>query len=160
MAQPIIFDDGGSTRIKYFDNGVGDMATLLNVNDAANPPQSTHTVNGNYTNAKLIWLGQDGVATPEMDVDLNPGDTLNIASLNDQSVTVTIGPAGECVITILGSGTVSPLVEAKQFKKQRRYVVANAGPIKTVDAKIGGVAQPTFNAIANHSVYTTLVLNQ
>ena len=35
MAEPVIFDDGGSTRIKRVlpGNGVGEMDSLLNVDD-------------------------------------------------------------------------------------------------------------------------------
>ena len=154
-----MIDDGGSTRLRLLiPGGWGDMKGLLDVDDTASPPQSTHAVPGPYVHAKLVWLDETALPFPVVDTALNPGDNFTIVSGNGQSVKLTIDPTSQCIVTVSGSPNVSPMVEAKQFNHKRHYMVSNAGPIKTVDGIVGGVPIATFNAKAAGSVYTMLLL--
>ena len=65
MAEAIIFDDGGSTRIKRVMSGtaVGAMDSLLDVDDlGAGKKGSGHTINDTYTT--LLILIQDKFGKP------------------------------------------------------------------------------------------------
>jgi hypothetical protein len=158
MASPVIFDDGGSTRIKrLIPNGPGAMNALLDVDMTLNPAQSTETVAGPFTKIRVVSIDHTGFAATPVDSALRSGDSFSIASENGQNVTGDIDGAGQCVITVLGSANNPPLMEAKQFKKRRRYIVANAGPIATIDAVLNGV--PVHFAAAAGTIYSTLVIS-
>jgi hypothetical protein len=160
-AGAVMIDDGGSARLRLLiAGGWGDMKGLLDVDDKASPPQSTHPVPGPYVHATLVWLDETAAAFPVVDTALNPGDNFTIVSGNGQSVKLTIDPTSQCIVTVSGSPNVSPMVEAKQFNHKRHYMVSNAGPIKTVDGIVGGKNIKQFDAKAVGSVYTMLLLRK
>jgi hypothetical protein len=156
MADPMIIDDGGSTRLKRIvQNGVGAMNGLLDVDDTANPPQSSETLNGPFSNVTVVTIDGNIVATTPVNNPISPNDTFTISSLNGQSVVVTITAGSGCVISVRGSQNNAPLVEAKQLKKKRRYVVINAGPIQSITVVLSGTST---NISTAGNLYSTLVL--
>ena len=156
MPSPVIFDDGGSTRIQHLvDQGVGAMDGLLNVNTNVNPPQSSHTVDGPFTRLSVVTIDTiKGPSTP-FDSEICPNDTFTICSDNGQTVEGSINDDQECKIVLEGSQNNPPLVESIQFKKKRRYVVVNAGPIQSITVTVNGAN----TQIATASLYTMLVLS-
>ena len=158
MANPVIFDDGGSTRIKrVVPNGPGAMNSLLDVDFSVNPAQANDKVDGPFTLIRLVSIDQTGTAATAVDSALVTGDNFTIISDNGQRVTGTIDALGHCTITVVGSANNPPLMEAKQFKKRRRYIVANAGPIQSIDGVANGA--PFHFAAAAGSIYSTLVIS-
>ncbi len=158
MASPIIIDDGGSTRIKrLLTSGFGAMDSLLDVDESLNPPKSDTTVNGPFRQLKIAYIDKDGDPHKSVDSPLLPGDSFTVTSNNSQTVTVDIDANADGIIRLIGVGGNVPLVEAKQFKKKRRYVVANAGPILVVDGVAGGVAF-RMDAVTLKSIYTSVVI--
>jgi len=153
---PVIFDDGGSTRIKRLvPNGFGAMNGLLDVDENQNPPQSSETVAGPFTNIKVVTIDANGNSAPQLNSPINPNDTFTITSSNGQTTVGTLDNTSRCVIQVQGVANNAPLVEAKQFQKKRRYVVANAGPIQQITGNING-GNVAINTAGN--LYTTLIL--
>ena len=154
MADPIIFDCGGSTRIKRITGAgaVGAMNGLLDVDDAANPPQSQETVNDTFTSIVIASLDRRGASTQVTISPLPVPTTFEIDSDGDQTVLGEVD-AASCTITIQGN-KIAPLVEAQEFHKKRRYVVVNAGAIQKITVN----GRPQFNTNAN-ILYATLILS-
>ena len=161
MADPIIFDCGGSTRIKRATaaGSVGAMNGLLDVNDAANPPQSQEIINDTFTAIAIASIDRTGASAQ---VNINPlpvPTTFLIESEGDQNVQGDVA-AATCTITVFGASVagstkkIVPLVEAKQFHKKRRYIVANAGAIQRIT--VNGTVQFTTSASI---IYATLILS-
>jgi hypothetical protein len=157
MADAVIVDDGGSTRIKrLMSNGIGEMDSLLDVDDLTTPTGSrgsTHDINKAFNDAVIGCQDDTGAVTG---VPISTFNTIEIASQLDQSVFIT-KTTTKLSITVF-SNVSDPIVEAKQHKKKRRYVVANSGPILTVKVngtKIYDVADsPTGRPV----IYTSLVI--
>ena len=154
MADPIIFDCGGSTRIKRITGagGVGAMNGLLDVDDAANPPQSQEIVKDAFTSIVISSLDRRGAGNPVVISPLANPTTFLIESDGGQSVQGDV-TAAACTITVFGN-PIPPMVEAKEFHKKRRYDVVNAGAIQRIT--VNGAVQ--FNTNAN-IVYVTLILS-
>jgi hypothetical protein len=141
MADPIVCDCGGSTRLKRIDGGVGNMPGLLNVN-VLNPcvagldteeqqvlqrllsqyPNATGSQEkipaGNQRFQNMTILFQDANGTPfTIPVHL-PTSCFLIESGSGQKVRGDfIQASGNLVITIFSTVPgVDPLVEAKQFR--------------------------------------------
>jgi hypothetical protein len=155
MPDPIVFDCGGSTRIKRLTSAagvVGAMDKLVNVDDTLTPPQSQETVNDTFTSIMIVSLDRFGNAV-QAPVNPIPVPTrFLIESDGGQSVQGDV-TATSCTITVFGTAN-APLVETKQFRRKRRYVVTNAGAIKKIT--VNGVVQ--FNTNAN-IIYVTLILS-
>jgi hypothetical protein len=136
MADAVIIDDGGSTRIKRQlpGNGIGQMDSLLDVNDLAGGARgSTHDVVDSFTNVLIVC--QDKTGKPfSLSMALAAGIIVEVSSALNQRVTA-VSDGARLTLTIL-SNVSDPIVEAKQHKKKRRYVVSNSGPIETVS--VGG----------------------
>src|SRR5215510_14202919 len=157
MADAVIFDDGGSTRIKrLMSNGIGEMDSLLDVDDLTSPPNSrgsSDDINKQYDNAVIGCQDDTGTVA---NVAINSFSTIEISSQLDQNVLIK-KTSTKLTITVF-SKVSDPIVEAKQHKKKRRYVVANSGPIQTV--KVDGVKvydvgnSPTGRPV----IYTSLVI--
>jgi hypothetical protein len=158
MASPVIFDDGGSTRIKLMDEhgGVGSMDRLLNVNVNRTCPASRERVRGPYTHIKIVSLEADGSPSTLLESGLIPGDAIAILSFNGQSVIGTIDDLGRCVILVQGKPENIPLVEAKQVGNKRRYVVSNAGSIRQIEGRANG-EHISFDT--RDSIYTTVIMS-
>jgi hypothetical protein len=159
MADPIVFDCGGSTRIKKIElTGVGDMADLLDVRDLTGPGAvvlpgtgwlpdgatgSQETIKpGAIAFAGMIIMFQDAAGIPfTIPVAALPNGFL-IASNLDQNVRgdfVPVSGGNPNLILTVFSPTDDPIVAAKQQRidhpprrRRRRYVIDNAGPIKTI----------------------------
>lgn len=174
MPDPIVFDCGGSTRVKKIvAGGYGDMKSFADVQDltpaTAMPGTgplpvgavgSQHSENGPYTSMAIVF--QDAAAIP-FSVPVGPlgpfPSNVVITSNANQNVRVDfIAVAGGASLVITLYSTVSdPLIEVKQErsdlppgappgaarKGKRRYIVANAGAIKTIS--LNG-APPVFDA--------------
>jgi hypothetical protein len=164
MADPIVFDCGGSTRIKrILATAFGDMPKLLDVGDLSTvlkgtgplPPGATGSQelvkpgNAPFTNVTIMFQDSQGIPFT-IPVGLpNPlPKSFVIASNLGQNVRVDFVPPN-LIITIFS--TVSdPLVAAKQLRLdgtkdgRRRYVVENAGPIKTIT--LNDTPPPVFDA--------------
>ena len=132
MAEPIIIDDGGSTRIKQLTT-IANMDRLLK--------DKGDQADGNFESAgaaacvmTIIEIRRDGTASTVATVNLAKEDQVDIFSENDQKVTVTLGKNKKISIDLATSkvGGPDPIVEARQHHNQRRYIVSNAGPILQV----------------------------
>jgi hypothetical protein len=156
MADAVIVDDGGSTRIKrLLSNGIGEMDSLLDVDDLTTPPNSrgsTHDINKQYNTAVIGCQDEQGTV---VNVAINSFSTIEISSQLDQSVFITKGTK----LTIMVFSKASdPIVEAKQHKKKRRYVVANSGPIQTVKVNGTKVYDVNNSPTGRDVIYTSLVI--
>jgi hypothetical protein len=157
MADPVIVDDGGSTRIKRLTNGVGAMNGLLDVDPNANPPQSTESVHGPFSHITVVTIDDTGAATTALDTDLVAHDTFTIFSANDQATVGTIDHTGKLTLSLQGTTHNIPMVEARQLAKKRRYEVTNAGPIQQISGTLNGAAA-SFS-IPGTNIYTAVVLS-
>jgi hypothetical protein len=158
MADAVIVDDGGSTRIKrLMSNGIGEMDSLLDVDDLTTPPNSrgsTHDLNKVYDNA-VIGCQDDTGAVTNVPIDSSFG-TIEISSQLDQSVLIKKTNT-KLTITVF-SKVADPIVEAKQHKKKRRYVVANSGPIQTVKVDGTKIYDVNNSPTGRSVIYTSLVV--
>jgi hypothetical protein len=164
MAEAIIVDDGGSTRIKRVMNGsaVGAMDSLLDVDDLGNGTRgSNHTVSDAYTN--LLIVIQDKFGKP-FTISDSSFTTVEISSGLAQEITAQKNGGSSLTLTVF-SGASDPIVESKQHRKKRRYVVSNSGPIEKIvvdGAIVFNVRQgesPVLPATATKPiVYTSVVL--
>jgi hypothetical protein len=164
MAEAIIFDDGGSTRIKRVMNGpaVGAMDSLLDVDDLGNGTRgSNHTVNDTYS--KLLIVIQDKFGKP-FTISDSSFTSVAISSGLAQEITAQKNGGSGLTLTVFSAAS-DPIVESKQHKKKRRYVVSNSGPIEKV--VVDGTVK--FNIRKNETkvlpsgatepiVYTSIVL--
>ena len=169
MANPVLIDDGGSTRIKQLTPNAN-MDTLLDPGHAA------------FANGQFVFPGPPPVArciltlvhiehvdppvpggplaTQPPDETLNANDIVQIDSENDQSITIKLNTSKRLEIELLptAAGAAEPIVEAKQHGDQRRYIVSNAGPIMKVTIKPAvGAARTVFTATID-TMYTMVQL--
>jgi hypothetical protein len=159
MPDPIIFDDGGSTRIRRLQtDGNGAMDNLMNPDPGARPPQSqAETINGPFSHIKVLSIDQTGAVNTPIAVRLTSGDNFTISSENDQSVSVKIGDGSNCTVKVIGSvGDAHDMESKEEFNGKRRYLVNNAGRIQQVTATIKGTSQ-SYDVPAN-TVYTMVLL--
>src|SRR5262245_34294704 len=138
---PVIFDDGGSTRLKKkLPFGVGQMDTLLNVQ--TNVPVegragSTHDSDanpgdGSYGKIRVSFIDARGAAFDAFTKGFNNFEIVS----GSQRITGVLFPADGTLkslrITVHGPAENPPIIEIKQHDGQRRYVVANAPPITEI----------------------------
>jgi len=157
MADAVIVDDGGSTRIKrLMSNGIGEMDSLLDVDDLTTPANSrgsTHDINKAYTTAVIGCQDNTGTVA---NVAITFNGPIEISSQLDQSVLISKTNT-KLTITVF-SKVSDPIVEAKQHKKKRRYVVANSGPIQTVKVNGTKVYDVNNSPTGNDVIYTSIVI--
>jgi len=167
MGAPIIIDDGGSTRIRRVkEDAIGEMDSLLTVDSDSGTPKSEHKLDDpdGFSQVLIVWQNKYGVP----DSFTMPFQKVEITSHFGQNV--TLEKSGN-KLTITLSGTVMPpIVEARQHKKKRRYIVSNSGPIETVtvdgtlvydteaDQPGSLTTLPAGNQIKKPIVYTSVVL--
>ena len=168
MADEVIIDDGGSTRIKQrvAVAGNGLMDTLLEVTDPGGgvSPHSDASAVGVFTSIRIVFLDSFGVATLATGaaIPVAPTHTFTIFSDNNQRVEGRIvaaagtTPAG-CALTVKGVSGTKPIVEARHSGIQRRYVISNAGPINQVT--VNGTGAPVSFTPPANTVYTTVILS-
>jgi hypothetical protein len=162
MADPVIIDDGGSTRIKRVlpGNGVGEMDSLLNVKGLTPSPRrgSIETVKEPFTSVLIVC--QDKTGSP-FTLTFALSSDVEISSALQQNVLAKIN--GVNLDLTVFSDTSEPIVEAKQHGGKRRYIVSNSGPIETVkvngalvlDTRPGGTLP---SGASRPILYTSVVL--
>src|SRR5215813_9949982 len=97
MSDPVIVDDGGSTRIKHVrssPNDVGAMDSLLNVQPGGGGVQSTHDFKGaavgGFTRLQVVFVAQATGNATTTTRPLVSGDQVEIVS-GDMKVTMDVG---------------------------------------------------------------------
>jgi hypothetical protein len=172
MSDPIVVDCGGSTRIKRIlsGGGFGDMRSLLDVADLtalipgtgplpAGASGSQHLAAGPFANMSIVF--QDSAGVPfVVPVAPFPQSFLLVSNGGHNvrgDLLPRLGGGFDLLLTVFS--TISdPLVEAKQDRNdharlgRRRYVVNNAGPIKTVYLNVP--ALPPVNPVFDTSNVT------
>jgi hypothetical protein len=171
MADPILFDCGGSTRIKQIlPSGAGDMRGLLDVQDltdargnatrilqqpgtsrfvqvlGASAMGSQHRIDlaaGDPPFASMLIMFQDAAGNPFTVRPALP-QSFEILSHSGQKVRGDFLPnpnpaiPNPSLLITVYSNLTDPLIAGKQNRTddtkrlRRRYVVDNAGPIKTI----------------------------
>jgi hypothetical protein len=141
MADPVIFDDGGCTRIRQLNNytmdgllGIVNGGGVTVFQDAVTKPFA----NGTGFSCTLVVRhhDKDGTQTVHPNAEglqLHHDDIVSIKSQNGQVVKLTFDNNFRMVITLTASASgVDPIVEARQNNNQRRYIVSNAGSLDSV----------------------------
>lgn len=165
MPDPIVCDCGGSTRIKRIlpPPDFGNLPKLLDVGPLSSPLTGTGPLPTGATGSQeeikaptdpfksMTVMFQDAKGVPFTIPVAFPKNFL-IASNLGQNVRgdfVSDGAGNDLIITLF-STVADPLVVAKQLRLdtaragRRRYVVENAGPIKTITLNDAG--PPIFDA--------------
>ena len=161
MAEPVIFDDGGSTRIKRLlpGTGVGEMDSLLDVDTLTSPVGargSDHTVNEAFSKVLIVCQDKTGPFT----LSFSGSTKVEVSSALNQQLSAEM-VAGELKITVFS--TVSDPSWNPNSTRKRRYIVSNSGPIETVsvdgtlvyDTRQGGTLP---GAATRPILYTSVVL--
>jgi hypothetical protein len=114
--------------------GIGEMDSLLDVDNLvagsgapAGARGSTHDINKAYSKVTIACQDDSGKVFATAAAAFT---TIEVSSQLNQSVVIT--KAGTKLTITAFSAASDPIIEAKQHKKKRRYVVANSGPIETV----------------------------
>jgi hypothetical protein len=158
MADAVIFDDGGSTRIKQLGKKLDDL--LDNSKDFARGP---------FNKLRISCVDEAGVAGPPTNGDglfpitMELNHTFKIFS-GDHRLEGRIvdrrpgGTATDCQITVSGVNNIEPIIEARHSKGQRRYIVSNAPGIAKIEVNVEGPVQ-TF-PIPDGTIYTVVILSK
>jgi len=177
-SDPVIIDDGGSTRIRYLlETGVGAMDSLLDVGElpkdspAPGAQGSQHIFSpadrALFTDLTIVFTCPNSATPTTVQVagggkpPLVSGDKIVIVSgtLTVQMDIDSPAGSGNSVLTNFGSPTSGvPLVGAKQQNKKRRYFVSAAPPISLVTVTLRGVTSTVFDAARTPSAYTQVFL--
>jgi hypothetical protein len=158
MADAIIFDDGGSTRIKQIGAKLDDL--LDNSKDFARGP---------FAMLRITCIDEAGVAGPPtggagvFPINMVLNDTFKIFSGNHrlEGRIVDRRPGGtdtDCQITVTGVNGIDPIIEARHSNGQRRYIVSNAPSMVKVEVNAQGPVQ-TF-PIPGGTIYTVVILSR
>jgi len=164
MGEPVIIDDGGSTRIKQLKGATanGKLDDLLD--------QSKDIAKGPFSQLNISCIDATGAANPPaggtstFPIAMANNDTFKIHSgdhrvegrIVNRSAAVPPGTVADCQITVSGVNNIDPIIEAKSGKGQRRYVVTNAPYIDKVDVNAAGPVQ-TFT-VPPGTLYTIVIL--
>jgi hypothetical protein len=162
MADAVIIDDGGSTRIKQLRGNGGATGHL----DQLMEPGNSDNAHGAFTELRIQFLDADGEPGEAItdSLDNNGLTVVTIQSDNGQNVTATVAGGGLTLKLAATSQGVQPLVHGKQNGNQRRYVVSNAGAIQKVTIKKGNNAATLIYDTQDDdepeaaSVYTMIVM--
>jgi len=156
MADAVIVDDGGSTRIKQLPPATKRMDDLLS--DKSDSPEGT------FSKIKVVFLDSEGAILATREKPLDSDDTFLVASAHGQVLSGEMSHVGKkLTLTLSSTNGAEPLVEAKQHKQQRRYIVSNAGAIEKVDFTENATGTET-NLFDNtkmpdkKSIYTMVIL--
>jgi hypothetical protein len=157
MGEPVIIDDGGSTRIKQIKGptATGKLDALLdNLKDTATGPFRKLTISCiDATGAAGPPTGATAATFP---INMVNNDTFKIYS-GDHRVEGRLVAGDDCDITVSGVNNTEPIIEARQSKgKGRRYIVSNSPTIDKVEVNAVGPVQ-TFTVPAG-TVYTMVIL--
>jgi hypothetical protein len=159
MANPIIFDDGGSIRIRTEVPNGRCTVGLLNVDlyRKGFPPESTEREEGPFTHITGFTIGKLGGTNEIVDSPLIAGDCFTMQTANHQCVIVSIDERRGCVITVQGADDNPPIVDLSKFGNVRQYKVVNAGPIRAIDGMANG-QEFHFVAAECKSIFTALIV--
>jgi hypothetical protein len=153
MADAIIFDDGGSTRIKQLQQKLDE---LLDSQKAI--------AKGPFSKLRISCVDKDGAAQAPsgggtFPITMVKNDTFKIFSGNHrlEGRIVGNGAATDCQITVSGVNNIDPIIEARHNNGQRRYIVSNAPTIDKIEVNATGPVQ-TFG-IPPGTIYTVVILN-
>ena len=172
-SDPVIIDDGGSTRLRYLlATGVGAMESLLDVGPlpAGSPAPgmqgSQHTFTAKlFTALKIVFIDPDTGEPTAIPVvgsfALSPGDKVVIASgpLTVQMDINSPAVSGNSVLTCFGPPSGPPKVDKKTEQGRPRYLIDAAPPIDSVTVTLGGVTSTPFDAATMSSSYTQVHLS-
>jgi hypothetical protein len=153
-ADAVIIDDGGSTRIKQLkgDEADGKMDDLIS--------EKTDQAKGTFSKLRVVFFDAAGGPHGPFDRTLGADDRIEIQSGNLQKVICLLNGAKKLSLSLESADAdLESLVDAKQSKQQRRYIVSNAGRILKVQVN-SDPAVFDFESIAEHktSVYTMVIL--
>ena len=161
MADAVIVDDGGSTRIKQL-KGAGGATGVM---DQLIEPGNSDNAHGAFGDLRIQFLDKDGKPGTAITDTFPAGLTVvTITSDNGQTLTATVASGNLTIKLTATCAGVEPLVHGKQNGNQRRYVVSNAGAIQKVEIKKGSSATNKIfdTTVASRpesaSVYTMIVL--
>jgi hypothetical protein len=157
MADAIIFDDGGSTRVKQLQQKLDDL--LDNAKDFAKGP---------FSKLRISCIDQTGASQPPtgtgtFPITLVKNDTFKIFSGNHRLEGRIVdrsggaGTATDCQITVSGVNNTEPVIEARHNKGQRRYIVSNAPAIDKIEVNAQGPVQ-SFG-IPGGTIYTVVIVD-
>ena len=165
MADAVVIDDGGSTRIKQLKgNGNGKLDDLL---DAAKD-----FAKGPFSQLRIACIDVRGVSNPpELNGAAAPAGTFPISMGNNHTYKLYSGshrvegrivnnPAGsvaDCQITVSGINGIDPVIEARHNNGQRRYIVSNAPSIDKIEVNAAGPA--VTYTVPTGTVYTVVILD-
>jgi hypothetical protein len=161
MGEPVIFDDGGSTRIKQLiDNanmdGLVDDGHVANATGAfMSIPTVAAPIPVPACVINIVFLGKTASAsTPLGDagpgnvaavlpITMKQGDRLVVNAGLSHRVTALLEAFGNLKITISGT---DPVVDARHKNRRRRYIVSNAPAISDIvyNPATAGVPSTTF----------------
>ena len=168
MANPIVFDCGGCTRIKQILPSLpGKLSTIMDV-DVITPITGTGPLPAGSTGSQQIVppgaspfsnfsiLFQDAAGVPFTITFAALPNSFLIQSDGDQNVRGDFA-SGNLIITVYSSKD-DPLIAEKQqrrtTKRQFRYEVENAGGIKTIILNDTTIATTAFDASTPGAVPT------
>jgi hypothetical protein len=168
MAQPVLIDDGGSTRIKQLKGGAvsGRLDNLIEVDTSSAPAKSTDFARGPFSQVQILCMDSAGVVTPlSGTIAMALNHTFKVHSGNhrlegrlvDRTAEKDPGSAADCQITISGVSGTEPIVEARHNNGQRRYIISNAPPIAKVEVNAAG--PPTQFNVPGGTIYTVVILD-
>ena len=163
MADTVIIDDGGSTRIKKVTTtaAVGAMDSLLDVKDNGDGTTgSDHTISDSYSHLRIVIQDKVGKA-----FEITDASFTSVAISSGLAQEITVNKNTTSLKLAVFSPTSDPIVESKQHKRKRRYVVSNSGPIEKIvvdGAIVFNVRQSETSVLptgaAKPIVYTSVVL--
>lgn len=138
MAEPVIVDDGGSTRIRQVKDNGYEMDTFL-INGTATASGPFKDAQGNpKVVVRISTVNDDGsFKTPGnpadwTDVNMVAGDKLTISTSTKHTVNAQLDPNGNLSFVIDVSAG-DRFIEARQTRLRRRYIVLNGGVIEAID---------------------------
>ena len=159
---PLVIDDGGSTRIKLrlSGGGGGVMDSLFELNSGfpvagRKGSQRLLTAGGSsgYGTMLIVSIRPNGQPRPNQTVLFTTFEVVSGSKkINGELVDNLSTGLKDLRITVHGPLNNEPIVESKQTDGQRRYVIANAPPIGQVFIDGSTVAAYT----AGNSIYTSL----
>jgi hypothetical protein len=157
MADAVIIDDGGSTRIKQLKGAEADgrMDDLI--------ADKTDQAKGTFNALRIVFFDAAGEKHGPIDRALAGNDLFVIDSANSQRITGQLNGTRKLSLSLDSTAAgVEAFVDAKHAKQQRRYIVANAGPIQTINVTLAGVTTNIFDAVNNvehkTSIYTMVIV--
>ena len=147
MPDPVIIDDGGSTRMKKIGktagsapNDLDDIMVVVTLPASPKPyggcPGSQVQIkarggSNHYSQMRITYLDSDGSAF----TDTRPiASNFHIVSgrFKVMGELLPVGGHTDLVLTVYSDAGSEPFIDARQHGQQRRYIVSNAPPIDQI----------------------------